>query len=60
MINFPSNYRLVERKGNTYIWRRHAVRHDSRCDRDLCHPDCSIRRQREADDLPYPGKKVYR
>ena len=21
--------------------------HDRRCDRDLCHPDCQIRKQRE-------------
>ena len=32
------------------------LRHDRRCDRDLCHPDCPLRQQATEDDEPYPGK----
>ena len=31
------------------------MKHDPRCDRDLCHPDCLIRQQRIENDQPYPG-----
>lgn len=32
------------------------MNHDARCDRDLCHPDCPIRKQAIVNDRPYPGQ----
>jgi hypothetical protein len=33
------------------------TKHDPRCDRDLCHPDCPVRKWAEVNDYPYPGRK---
>lgn len=32
-------------------------RHHQACDRDLCHPDCPIRRDAVKNDLPYRGRR---
>lgn len=31
--------------------------HSDKCDSDLCHPDCPVRKWAEVRDYPYPGKK---
>lgn len=31
--------------------------HDKRCDSDLCHPDCPIRKRAVVNDRHYPGAK---